>query len=343
MKDGGNPAGVGKKRNLGQNEALRGIYEEGITTDDEKCLLENEILPRYHYEPGEDLVIQKIKSLRQVTLGGYEVAILRSFALYGVLEKDHIRVCVNESEPDERKKPGYDKEIGILTGGGYLFCYSYRKNYGRMSKSSLKLYVLSQKGGDFLRKRGIRIKKKPIADYLRFETPYLLETASFNDWHLCIMETYKDDIRECMYQHHVRVLRNRHAVIPSYFALYNPLWDLAGDFTLLSIPCPKIAKEGALGAFLNQVMAINAYAAEHNLTNPVMVLVADSFRHAVKISRVLYTYPPLEDMVVFYAISSFVKSKDPLSRLLRIVTKEDGSAVFSIRNLTKRITREEET
>ncbi len=318
-----------------QDTANDTYYEEVFLKEDD-AKADSDILSKYQYVTGCRMTIAKVEEPRKVTVSGYEMAVLRALAIYRILDSSQITRCVNDHLEEDSGKETYEKEIKNLTQGGHIYKYTYNDDAKQQINDSLCLYVLSQKGASCLKRKGVKILYKVIPDYMHYETTTLLETAALNDWHIRIQHDYKNDIRECRYNYHVKVLRNRHAVIPSYFSFFNPSWVAKGDFTLLSIPCPKIASVDVHGAFLNQLMMVNAYANENDLTHPVIMLIADSFKQAADTAKAVASYTTLEGILCMYAITTFTAAGKPLSRVYKITVREDKAESYRywIRNLT---------
>lgn len=295
-------------------------------------------LSPYHYEDELQMVVAQNKKPKNIEIKGNEAAIIRTLAKYRLLNKNCIAIVVNRSLPEERKKPDFEKEIGILFKGGYIRKYYYPDM--ESGRGNVVFFALTERGIAYGSDKQMKFTYVPLKDTEKYETAAVLETATLNLWHIRLMDCYSSYIRNEGYCMPVRVLEDKNAIIPSCIALKNSEWSLLKEFTVAAIPfCKKDAVQ-AQGAFLNSLLSINAFLNENRKLHKrsFIIVLTDSFKQMEKASDIIYSYQPLQKLQVYFAIDEYVNDENPLQWLYE-VDRDTGknTTKFLLIDLTQKI------
>lgn len=298
---------------------------------------EKYFLSPYHYEESLQMQVAQNKKPKAVHIQGNEAAIIRTLAKYRILNKRGIVAAVNRLLPAQRRKPSYDKEIGILFDGGYIKKYSYKDmDNGR---SNVVAFTLTDKGNAYIADNQIRISYIPITDKQRYDTSSVLEHLTLNLWHLRLLEKYEPYIQNESYQLITRIQEDKSTIIPSCIMLENKEWSLLKRFTVTALPFIKVSNEITKGAFLNSIMAINSFLNQNKRTHKLsfIIVLVDSFKQMEEAGNLIASYLPLGKMQIYYAIDEFVNDEQPLKWIYEINVSEDKKSVrYDLIDLTQK-------
>lgn len=251
----------------------------------------------------------------KMTLKGIDVALIRSLAKYGLLNRRNLERAVSMQLPEQLKKPDYKKEIRSLRDAGYLTVYRYPEKEDEIlsGRENTVLYGLSDKGIKEAGHRKIKICHPQPQKGEKYKTAAALELAQLNQWHLSIKRLYPGLIKEEYYEQLIHVMSDKGAVVKSIFHLCGKGLFPDGNITLAALPYPKecdewkddgkSTRETARGAFLNSLLSMNAYFKERkSLHNPMIVVLVDGFPTMEKAYYTIYTYKLLQNMPVYFCM-----------------------------------------
>lgn len=298
-------------------------------------------LSPYHYDPQIELEILQNKTAQKITIKGNEAAIIRALAKYRLLQKSGITSCVNKMQPENRQKPNHDSEIHNLFKGGYIRKYSYPDAVN--GRQNIVLFSLTQKGINYAIEKEMKLAPGILSDLQRYYTATALEIAAVNQWHLRLMDAYKDYVTLEMYEMPVTVSEDKNAIVMSCINFKNKEWSMLEEFCVAAIPFNKDDSEEAEGVFLNNLFALNSFYKTTKLFwhgKKFIVILTESFAQMEKVYSFLSAFKI--QIPIYCALDEYVNDKNPLQWLYEITREDTGDIKYTLIDLTQKKKEENE-
>lgn len=291
------------------------------------------MLSPYQYDPERQLCIAQHKKPQNIKLQGNEVAIIRTLAKYRVLVKSGIYEMVNETLPENRRKPNFDKELNNLFKGGFIRKYHYEG--AQNGRENLVVFTLADKGTKYAKEKQIRFSYTPISDEERYTTSTILELVTLNMWHIQNIKKNKENIRTESYQFSVRLPEGKNAVIPSLITFNNSEWSLLEEFTIAAIPFYKENNKEIKGAFFNSLMSLQSFFSTNKSVhkNHFIVVLVDCFEQMKLASEIIYEFKVLQRLQVYFSIDEYANDEQPLRWLYEVERGKDTNSNTTRYNL----------